>query len=383
MLALRSHLAVVCLVVLAAVAGGFVLRQGEAAAATDLRVLAGDGENGYAVNAYLPAAVTVERGSSITWDFVWFEPHTITFGTPPAGAPISTPSPATFDGTGFLTSDVTFGPGKSYTVTFTETGNYPYYCMIHPFHRGTVTVVDETSTAADTQASADGRGAAEYASAVAELRNIAAEAQAEPVETRSLADGSTESIVKIPRATRYGDVQQYIPPAISIEAGDTITWRTAANSPHTVTLGPFPSGIPLPGNPLVDEVARPGDEYTGTGYWNSGVLGIDWPVGTEFTLKFATPGTYDYYCILHIDQGHVGTIEVRAKSQPSPTPTQISSSTPGATGTPASPKATPRPPATGEGMIEAGSSSSTTLLSVILLIVGFAGAAWAIRPPRR
>lgn len=383
---LRIHLALISIFAILVVAtGGIVLRQRDASAATDLVVLAGNGEDGYAVNAYLPSTVTVARGASVTWDFAWFEPHTITFGTPPAGAPVSTPSPATYDGTGFLTSDMTFGPGKQYTVTFSETGSYPYYCLIHPFHRGTVTVVDEPSSAVDTQEAVDARGAAEYASAVGELKSIAAESSSEPIEIRSLPDGSTESIVKIPRATRYGDVQQFFPPAIAIEQGDTITWRTAANSPHTVTFGPFPTGIPLPGNPLVDEIARPGEEYTGTGYWNSGPLGIDWPVGTEFTLKFATPGTYAYYCILHIDQGHVGTVEVRARSSPSPTPTSSVQPTPAASATPTKPASqpTPRPPATGGGHGEPGGWDSTLMLSAVLLLFGLTAAAWAFHSPRR
>ena len=157
--------------------------------------------------------------------------------------------------------------------------------------------------------------------------------------------------MKIARATQFGDVQQYFPPAITIDEGDTLTWRSAARSPHTVTFGPFPTGIPLPGNPLVDTIARPADTYAGEGYWNSGVLGIDWPTGTEFKLTFSKPGTYDYYCILHIDQGHVGTIEVLARATPSPTVT------PSPTATPTAVHPTLIPPSTGSGTGSADGSS--------------------------
>ncbi len=353
----------------------YLARPGSGSAANELVVFAGQGEGGYAVNAFLPAAITVTEGTAVTWDFAWLEPHTVSLGTLPAGPIISTPSPATYDGTGFVTSDMTFGPGKRYTITFTTAGTYPYFCLIHPYHRGTVTVVDEPIAAVDTQATVDARGASEYATALGELKNIATEARAQPVETRLLADGSTERIIKIARATQYGDVQQFFPPALTVAQGDTITWRSAARSPHTVTLGPFPDGVPLPANPLVDAISRPGDAYAGEGYWNSGVLGIDWPVGTEFSLKFAKPGVYDYYCILHIDQGHRGTIEVLAPVTPSPT--AVISPVPTAT------IQAPGPPATGTGTGSDATGRNGLVAATVLLLSGVTGLLFAAKVQKR
>lgn len=325
------------LAILVALIYALFARETGATAAGDLVLLAGDGEGGYAVNAFLPAAITVRQGSSIRWDFPWYEPHTISFGTPTATPIISKPSPATYDGTGFVTSDVTFGPGKSYTIQFTRVGTYAYHCLVHPYQAGTVVVVDASSTLVDSQATADARSRSEYSVAVAELKSIAAAAGAAPIETHQLADGTAERIIKIARETQYGDVQQYFPPRITIREGDTLTWRSAARTPHTVTLGPFPAGVPLPGNPLVDAVSRPGNSYEGTGYWNSGVLGIDRELGTEFSLTFPRPGTYAYYCILHANQGQTGTVDVVARVHPAPAPP------PGAS-------PTPLPPATGSGI---------------------------------
>lgn len=310
--------------ILSIAVGGFSARDTHAQEGASLIVLAGSGEGGYAVNAYLPATITVQEGSSVRWDFAWYEPHTITFGTP-VSVPIgSTPSPATYNGEGFLTSDMTFGPGASYTITFTQAGTYPYYCLIHPFHKGTVEVIAVGEAGADAQATVDARGQAEYAAALAELRSIADEARAQPIETRDLPDGTTERTVRIARETRYGDVQQFFPPTITVEEGDRVRWRTAARTPHTVTFGPFPTGVPLPGNPVVDGVFRPAETYDGEGYWNSGLLSIDQDKGAEFSLTFTTEGTFAYYCILHANQGHVGTVEVVARGQldpgPSPTP---------------------------------------------------------------
>ncbi len=302
----------------------------------DIVLLAGSGEGGYAVNAFLPASVTVRQGAALRWDFPWYEPHTISFGRPTATPITSTPSPTTYDGAEFVTSDVTFGPGKSYTIQFSRAGAYAYHCLIHAYQKGTVVVVDASSSDADSQATVDARARDEYSAAVAELKSIASAARAAPIETHTLPDGTAERIIKIARETPFGDVQQYFPPRITIDEGDTLTWRSAARTPHTVTLGPFPAGVPLPGNPLVDAVSRPANSYEGAGYWNSGVLGIDRELGTEFSLTFTRPGTYAFYCILHANQGQAGTVEVVARTQPSPS-------------TPPVVQPTPLAPATGTG----------------------------------
>jgi plastocyanin len=227
--------------------------------------------------------------------------------------------------------------------------------------------VGAASDFADTQATADARARNEYAAAVEELKDIADAARAAPIETRALSDGTTERVVKIARETKYGDVQQYFPPRLTIDEGDTITWRSAARTPHTVTLGPFPSGVMLPGNPLVDGVFRPADSYEGSGYWNSGVLGIDWPLGTEFSLKFTKPGTYAYYCILHVNQGQAGTVVVVARAGPPPVPT---------------PAPTPLPPTTGTGTGDRGPDrSGFALLTLTLLGVACLWRRLALRIP--
>jgi plastocyanin len=337
---------------------GLLAHGTHARAANDLSLLAGDGEGGYAVNAFLPATVTVREGSSLRWEFPWYEPHTISFGTPVAVPVLSTPSPATYDGTGFVTSDVTFGPGKSYTIQFTRAGAYSYFCFIHPSQFGTVVVTDPTAGAADTQTAADARATGEYRAALAELKGIADDLRAQPVQTRPLPGGATEFVVKIARETKFGDAQQYFPPQLTVDEGDTVTWRSAAHTPHTVTLGPFPAGVPLPGNPAVDGVFLPAESYEGSGYWNSGVLGLDWTLGPEFSLRFTKPGTYAYYCIMHLTQGMIGTVEVVQRAPPSPTPRPVP---------------TPLPPATGTGFrtqIDAVHHETPRLLTLALVACG-------------
>lgn len=281
---------------------------------------AGDGEGGFAVNAFLPEHVTIARGTTIRWEFPWWEPHTVTLGVPESGAPEATPSGSNYGGTGFHTSELLFGPGKQYEIRFTTPGEYNISCIIHPGMLGTVTVTDDAALA-DTQADFDARGKTDYLREVEQLKAIAGIWAARPLERTALADGTAEHTVYIAGETPKGDVQQFFPAQLRINLGDTVNWQSVTVTGHTVTFGPFPEGVPRPGNPAVDEVRKPADTYTGSGYWNSGVIGVDWQAGHEFQMTFGAPGTYVYYCIPHIDQGMVGQIIVSdAGAGPTPKP---------------------------------------------------------------
>ena len=56
--------------------------QSAQAAEVNLKLRAGDGETGYAVNMFLPGSVYIRAGDTLTWDFGWDEPHSVTFGEP-------------------------------------------------------------------------------------------------------------------------------------------------------------------------------------------------------------------------------------------------------------------------------------------------------------
>ena len=71
-------------------AGGAVSANAQA---NSVKVNAGNGEPGYAVNAFLPDSITITTGTTVSWQFPWIEPHTITFGTVTATTKPS-PSPA-------------------------------------------------------------------------------------------------------------------------------------------------------------------------------------------------------------------------------------------------------------------------------------------------
>jgi len=75
---------------------------------------------------YIPYHVTVSAGEEITWSNDDTAAHTVTSGLP--GAP---------DG---LFDSSLFMAGGTFSVTLDESGEYPYFCMVHPWMTGIVTV---------------------------------------------------------------------------------------------------------------------------------------------------------------------------------------------------------------------------------------------------
>ena len=76
---------------------------------------------------YSPADVTINAGDTVHWMNVDTAAHTVTGGSPGDG-----PS-GVFDSSLVMADAV-------YEFTFEETGSYDYFCMVHPWMTGTVTV---------------------------------------------------------------------------------------------------------------------------------------------------------------------------------------------------------------------------------------------------
>ncbi len=76
---------------------------------------------------YIPYHVTVSAGEEITWSNDDSAAHTVTSGTPSEGPD------GNFDSGLFMA-------GGTFSVTLDESGEYPYFCMVHPWMIGIVTV---------------------------------------------------------------------------------------------------------------------------------------------------------------------------------------------------------------------------------------------------
>jgi plastocyanin len=108
--------------------------------------------------------------------------------------------------------------------------------------------------------------------------------------------------------------QRFLPGDITIDEGDSVTWKANGAEIHTVTF--FDGGTPQatldpldPTDP--DQVTRQGPVsdptvMDGSSYYNSGLLTtmdgfapIPVPVFHKYTLTFPDAGTYSYYCLVH------------------------------------------------------------------------------------
>lgn len=76
--------------------------------------------------AYSPASITVKKGTTVTWTNHDDVEHTVTS---------TDDSPVSFD-------SGLFGKDESFSFTFNEVGTYTYFCMPHPYMKGTVTVTE-------------------------------------------------------------------------------------------------------------------------------------------------------------------------------------------------------------------------------------------------
>ncbi|MCC7365934.1 MAG: hypothetical protein IT303_16330 [Dehalococcoidia bacterium] len=358
-------------------------------------VLAGDGETGYSVNQFLPANVTVAEGTTVTWEFPWYEPHIVAFleGEPPAGPPPISEDAVWPNDEGIVFSGDIFGDPATpptFDVTFPEAGTYQYFCPIHPQMVATVTVVASGDT--DTQAEIDARADAEYATNIALVKALATAQGAKGGTITPRADGTNLFEVIVGGVDENGnDAMLFFPTTANIETGDTVRWVADAFSPHTVTFNA------PPGPPSGDPFAIPqfaGDTYPGgTDLVHSGILTtVPGEYGESdyatFELTFDAAGTFNYVCILHAPQGMVGSVTVAQATTPTATPTATATAT--ATATPTStptltPTATatatatasatatatqttaPRPPSTGSGT-EDGNTMA------LVLVLGAAGA---------
>jgi plastocyanin len=316
---------------------------------------------GMEINRFFPGDLTVNAGDTIVFTQVTHEPHTVTFNAPsplpesilarpdrslaenplvvlpwpaPAGPPAAPGTPihlaVAFDGTGYVSSGFLMAPGDTYSVTFTKAGSYPYVCLIHAsLMKGTITV-----NAADSlRPKTDAQYAQEAAQQIARLEQIAEQdlsavqvpspvSNADASSTYTVVTGVSDEKAGIDFPLYFGGQR------LTVKVGDTVRWSMSRNMPgmpHTVT---FLSGgeepplvLPQPqagGPPLLlvnPKLAGPSPagqaEYSGTGFFNSGIMVAGGPTPQGWSLKFVKPGVYHYICVFHDEEGMQGDIIVQ------------------------------------------------------------------------
>ncbi len=77
---------------------------------------------------YIPADVTVDVGGEVTWSNDDSAAHTVTSGA------------LSDDDYGSMFDSGLFLSGATFSVTFDEQGEFPYFCLVHPWMEGSVIV---------------------------------------------------------------------------------------------------------------------------------------------------------------------------------------------------------------------------------------------------
>ena len=344
-----------------------VLGSGSVAAANPvLKLKAGDGEPGYAVNQFFPSSVTIATGDTVEWTFGWLEVHHIALveGTPPDEEPAPSASPATFPNEKKLvfSGDIVGDPASPtlFAIKFTKAGTYDYHCFIHEGMDGTVKVVDPGSAGSggiDNQFSVDARSKAQYAGGIQAIKDIGAGIKA-GADLPKPNGGKTVEAVLGNYTPGLGQVQAFVPRALNIREGDSVKWVSRDGAPHNVVFG-----APAQADPFAFPGAKSGSVYDGTGSLQSPIIalegfGPDTPKSYE--VVFSKAGTYNYICLLHADQGMVGQVVVASR---------------GATA--------PGAPNTGSGLAsDGGSNSGWYLVAGALAIVTLLAGATAVHARR-
>lgn len=308
---------------------------------TTWKVAIGGDSADHAVQAqdFFPRTITINAGDTATWMMAAVTDHTVSFlsgAKPPEpfapqkdGRVLFNPlvfnpqGGPTYNGAGLASSGFLMGRGKSWALTFTKPGRYNYVCLLHPGMAGTVVVQPKGTRATTTQADYDRLAAKQLAE---ELQRGQSLRTSTKVTKSAGAKGTvyTAPFVAAPEA-RVSILRFTTPETLTVRVGDTVRW--VMKDPyeiHTITVSgtervpefvipePQPKGPPkIYFNPKILAPAG-GAIHTGGGYYNSGILTSTVEPGPkEYALTFAKPGTYTYWCVVHVPEGMRGTIVVR------------------------------------------------------------------------
>ena len=213
---------------------------------------------------FMPSAIAVGVGETVTWYNDDTAAHTTTSGSPTEGPD------------GIFDSSLVMA-GSSFSHTFEDPGTYDYFCMVHPWMIGTVIVGDASEIAAFIAAQEE-EEAAEAAAAAAEE---AAWIEANPGVVTNAPGSSTPGCEETNSC--------FIPSTITVSSGQGITWYNNDTAAHTAT-----SGTPTEGP---------------SGAFDSSLI----MAGGSYNHTFYSVGTYDYFCMVH--PWMQGTVVVESASQ--------------------------------------------------------------------
>jgi plastocyanin len=273
-------------------------------------------KGGSALALFLPTgqSVTGPTGLDAAGAPFWFNNTQQNIGfNPVLGPPGLFGKKATYTGAKRIESGLPFAQKpKSFTVKFTKTGTYTYYCDIHHGMKGSVKVVSKNSSVPSTREDKRDLNTQIASTLKTAKKLIKTTATANTVSVGASGAGGVESFA-------------FYPSNLSVKAGTTVTFRMSSKTfdDHTATTGPGnPETEPnsylgsieagFEGPVLDARAVYPSDApgsiaaltptFHGNGFWSSGVMdrsSTTPQVPSSNSVNFSAPGTYQFYCMIH------------------------------------------------------------------------------------
>ena len=266
--------------------------------------------------AFLPGALWINVGDTVVWTVKAGDIHTVTFIPPGTTLPPFTGAPSqifpqggsVYDGVSYFNSGLMsnfpgLGAATSYKLTFGVTGDFTYYCLVHPSMIAIVHVRPVGTPYPFSQKDYNRQINKGNQSILKDGRKLADIAQ----------DESNNHNVTVGIGDGLASLVRFYPQNIVIHVGDTITFTNRdVMEPHTVS---FSVGGTFPPTPPGTDFVPFGNNtaFDGSADLNSGFIGANptW-FGTTYKVTFVKAGTYAFFCDLHEYLGMVATIVVKA-----------------------------------------------------------------------
>ena len=249
----------------------------------------------------LPTASTVAGVNDAAGIPFWFNGNVPVLGFNPR---LFTPvGGTTYNGTKRVDSGLPLGKPQDFKVKFTTAGTYKYFCDVHYGMGGTV-VVKPKGAPIPTATDDAGTLKKQQLTYLAEAKRVA--------KTKPAAGQVSVGV----SGTGGLEVFAMFPSVLNINAGTTVQFVMSRQTreTHTATFGPAPylsqlastfTG-PAPAPAAVYPSDPPGQitlspTSHGNGFASTGALDRDAtsPLPALGAIKFTTPGTYNYQCLIH------------------------------------------------------------------------------------
>jgi plastocyanin len=290
--------------------------------------------------AFLPNEIWIHVNDSITFRSAVDEPHTVTFmiagqmrpinfmagcgGNPPFTVP-----PLVVNGSKCV-STPPLNNGDTFTIQFTQTGNYKVVCLLHPDMTGTIHVLGEAAPLPHEQAYYDQQAddQADHVLSEADHDGHSHEGNWQHAVSHSITVGDGE-ILANGGGKSTAALMRFTDSTMTIQVGDTVEWvNHDPATPHTITFGteppdpalPFPSGdVTLDADGARHATLNHPGQSTHSGFIAAPPEEVPTfatpPLApfnvSRFRVTFKKRGTYPFICALHDGLGMKGQIIVK------------------------------------------------------------------------